>query len=237
MDNIYRDFFEKENISISTEEINAFIKYKELLLEWNEKINLTAITDEKEIIYKHFIDSLLIEKISEISLINKKIIDVGTGAGFPGLPLAIMHKDLQVTLSDSLKKRIDFLRKVTTELQLTNTQCCEGRAEDLGKDPFHREGYDFVVARAVSKLPVLLEYTIPFVKMEGFFIAYKGPEYEFELKESEKALKELGAELYKTYNFKIEEFAMERNILLFKKIYKTPSKYPRRAGMPIKKPL
>lgn len=230
-------YFTKENIKISKVQLKLLSRYKELLLDWNNKINLTAIVEEKEFYYKHFIDSLLLLKIKELELSGKSIIDVGTGAGFPGLPLAIMQKGLFVTLSDSLNKRIEFLKEATKELELPNIYLLEGRAEDLGKNELYRENFDYSVARAVSKMSVLLEYTLPFVKVDGYFIAYKGPEYEEELKESKKALEILGGEIEKVYNFKIDEFGMERNIIFIKKTKSTPEKYPRRAGVPAKKPL
>lgn len=230
-------YFTKENIKISKVQLKLLSRYKELLLDWNNKINLTAIVEEKEFYYKHFIDSLLLLKIKELELSGKSIIDVGTGAGFPGLPLAIMQEGLFVTLSDSLNKRIEFLKEATKELELPNIYLLEGRAEDLGKNELYRENFDYSVARAVSKMSVLLEYTLPFVKVDGYFIAYKGPEYEEELKESKKALEILGGEIEKVYNFKIDEFEMERNIIFIKKTKSTPEKYPRRAGVPAKKPL
>jgi len=230
-------YFTKENIKISKVQLKLLSRYKELLLDWNNKINLTAIVEEKEFYYKHFIDSLLLLKIKELELSGKSIIDVGTGAGFPGLPLAIMQEGLFVTLSDSLNKRIEFLKEATKELELPNIYLLEGRAEDLGKNELYRENFDYSVARAVSKMSVLLEYTLPLVKVDGYFIAYKGPEYEEELKESKKALEILGGEIEKVYNFKIDEFEMERNIIFIKKTKSTPEKYPRRAGVPAKKPL
>ena len=176
-------------------------------------------------------------KISEINLNEKKIIDVGTGAGFPGLPLAITNEKLNVTLSDSLGKRIDFLKYVVKELGLKNVDIVEGRAEDLGQNEEFREKFDFSVARAVSKLPVLLEYTLPFVKTGGFFIAYKGPDYILELEKASQALTKLGGEVFLIKNFKIKEMEIERNIIIFKKTINTPRIYPRRPGAPLKKPL
>lgn len=232
-----KDSFTRENIIISEEEIKGLYRYKELLVEWNDKINLTAIVEDKEVLYKHFIDSLLLTRLEEFDLKGKKLIDVGTGAGFPGLPLATINKDLNVTLSDSLKKRLSFLELVVEELKLQNVSLAWGRAEDLGRKTEYREQFDYAVARAVSKLPILLEYTLPFLKKGGIFVAYKGPDYETELKESERALKELGAKLLLVKNFKIKAVEMERNLLLFEKVYDTPKKYPRKAGIPQKKPL
>lgn len=238
MDKIFnKEAFAKENILISKEEAHLFSKYREMLVEWNKKVNLTSILEGKEVLYKHFIDSLLLMQIPEIELSNKSIIDVGTGAGFPGLPLAIINEKLKVTLSDSLKKRTDFLRYAVNEMELKNVEIIEGRAEDLGQDKTYREMYDYAVARAVSKLPVLLEYTLPFVKQGGFFIAYKGPDYLSELEESKEALAELGGQVFLIKNFKFNEVEIERNIIIFKKNKNTPQKYPRRAGIPLKRPL
>lgn len=238
MDKIFsRESFAKEKLKVSDESVKAFYGYKELLVEWNNKINLTSILESKEIFYKHFVDSLLIMKVTEVNLEGKSMIDVGTGAGFPGLPLAIANKNLKVTLTDSLKKRLVFLDVVTQDLGLNNVDIVWGRAEDLGKDLTYREQYDLAVARAVSKLPTLLEYTLPFVKPGGFFIAYKGPDYQVELEESEKALDILGGRLHSIKNFKLKEMTIERNIIIFEKYKSTPNKYPRPAGTPQRKPL
>jgi 16S rRNA (guanine527-N7)-methyltransferase len=202
--------------------------------------NDANILDISQTIMQDFFTMIMIVDIQNCKVDMaglKETLDVGTGAGFPGLPLAIMQEGLFVTLSDSLNKRIEFLKEATKELELPNIYLLEGRAEDLGKNELYRENFDYSVARAVSKMSVLLEYTLPFVKVDGYFIAYKGPEYEEELKESKKALEILGGEIEKVYNFKIDEFGMERNIIFIKKTKSTPEKYPRRAGVPAKKPL
>lgn len=230
-------YFKKEGFLIEREQAEKFLQYMDLLLDWNKKINLTAIVDEKEIIFKHFIDSLLLMKVKDLPLTGKSFIDVGTGAGLPGLPLAIYSPESKVTLSDSLRKRTDFLNIVKEELAMDNVKVLNGRAEDLAKDPAYREQYDFALARAVSKMPVLLEYCLPFVKLGGYFIAYKGPDYLTELDESKRALKELGGEIVAIESLSIDEMNLERNLILVKKIKKTPDKYPRQAGRPSKKPL
>ena len=238
MDKIFStESFANENLIVSDEDIIALYRYKELLVEWNNKVNLTSILESKEIFYKHFVDSLLLMQISEINLEGKTMVDVGTGAGFPGLPLAIINKGLKVTLTDSLKKRLVFLDFVVQELGLENVDVAWGRAEDLGQNPDYREQFDISVARAVSKLPTLLEYTLPFVKQGGYFIAYKGPDYQLELEESKEALETLGGRLLSIKNLKINEMEIERNILIFEKDKATPNKYPRKAGTPQKKPL
>lgn len=228
----------KENgITVNEEMISRFLRYQELLLEWNEKINLTAITQEEDIYYKHFLDSLLAATLPEIILKGKRLIDVGTGAGFPGVPLAIYERELEVTLTDSLRKRMDYLGLVKEDLDLQNVTLVTGRAEDLGQDTKYREQYDIAVARAVSRLPVLLEYVTPFLKIGGLFIAYKGPEYPEELQESRNAMKILGLELAFVNYFPIRPGYMERNLIAFRKMKSTPKNYPRKAGTPQRKPL
>lgn len=222
------------NINISEDEIENFKIYMELLLEWNEKINLTAITDENDILLKHFVDSLTIKKyISE----NEKIIDIGTGAGFPGIPLAIMNKYNEITLMDSLYKRIVFLNDVIDKLKLNNVKAIHSRAEELARNKNHREKYDVAVSRAVANLSTLVEYMLPFVRIGGKCICMKGPNIEEELKNAKKAIKELGGEVIKIENFKLPESDNERNIVIIKKIRETSSKYPRKPGTPSKEPI
>lgn len=225
---------EEKQININIAEINVekLYNYMKLLLEWNEKINLTAITDEKEIIKKHFIDSLSI-----CNLINEKarIIDVGTGAGFPGIPLAIT-KNIDITLLDSLNKRINFLNEVKQDLELNNVETLHGRAEEITHRKEYREMYDVAVSRAVAPMNVLLEYLLPFVKVGGICICMKGPKALEELQDIEKITKILGGEYVKTINLKFYD-EMERNIVIIKKIHETNNKYPRKPGVPAKQPL
>lgn len=237
MNKEFLEIFTNEGIEVSIQDLSKFFLYKDLLLQWNEKINLTAIVEEKEIFYKHFLDSLLLLKIPGIDLYSKNIIDIGTGAGLPGVPLAITNHNIKVCLSDSLKKRVDFLKEVVNRLNLQNVECIEGRAEDLGRNSDYRGNFDYAVARAVSKIPVLLEYAIPLLKKDGIFFAYKGPDYLEELDESKKALKELNAEIISINKFFISDLSLERNIIAFKKIGDTIEKYPRRPGIPLKRPL
>ncbi len=193
---LFAQAFAKENISVSELQLSQFERYFELLIAWNEKINLTAITAPADVAVKHFVDSLLAFKmLPEDYLKSKTLIDVGTGAGFPGIPLKIMCADLKLTLFDSLQKRLNFLDIVTNELKLSAVRTCHGRAEDGGRDKTMREKYDVATARAVAKMPVLLEYTLPFVKTGGYFLALKGPELDDELAVSEHALKVLGGEV------------------------------------------
>lgn len=224
----------KELMNIDEEKAKKFQKYKDLLLEWNNKINLTAITEENEIILKHFIDSCTILKYIED---NQKIIDIGTGAGFPGIPLKIMNESLKITLVDSLNKRVNFLNEVISELKLENVEGIHSRAEDLGRDNNYREKYDVATSRAVANLSTLLEYLMPFVKVNGICICMKGPNIEEELNEAKKAINELSGKLEGVYNFKLPNSDIERNIIIVRKVDKIKLKYPRKAGMPAKEPI
>ena len=220
-------------INISEKEIDLFYKYMNLLIEWNEKINLTAITDEKDIILKHFIDSLTINNyIKE----KNNILDIGTGAGFPGIPLKIINPESNFILVDSLNKRINFLEEVKDKLQLEKLDLIHSRAEDLAKDINYREMADIVVSRAVSNMRVLVEYMLPFVKVSGVCICMKGPNIKQELDEAKKAIEILGGKIEKIENINLDN-NLERNIIIVRKIKNTPSKYPRKAGTPIKQPL
>ena len=222
------------NIQISDNEIEKFFNYMELLLEWNEKINLTAITDKKEIILKHFVDSLTISRyIKE----NDKVLDIGTGAGFPGIPLSIIKKNNSFTLVDSLNKRVNFLNEVTQELKLNNVDLIHSRAEDLGRDIKHREQYDIVTSRAVANLTVLAEYLLPFVKVGGYCICMKGPNIEDEVNNSKFAIKAMGGRIEKIDSIILPDSDFERNIILIKKLGNIPNRFPRKAGIPIKSPL
>ena len=233
--------FEKEilenskeiNVIITEDEIKSLYQYMKLMLEWNKIINLTAITDEKEVILKHFIDSISINKyIKEAN----KIMDIGTGAGFPGIPLKILNKDIEFILVDSLNKRINFLEEVKKELYLNKLELLHARAEELAKNKKYRENVDIVVSRAVARLRVLAEYMLPFVQENGLCICMKGPNIEEELEESKKALDILGGKIENIEHI-ILPGNLERNIVLIRKIKRTPGKYPRKAGIPVKQPL
>lgn len=234
LEKILSEVLAKEQINISPEQLAQFNRYYELLIEWNEKINLTAITEVQDVAVKHFLDSLLAAKMVE-NLAGKTLIDIGTGAGFPGVPLKIMEKDLKVTLFDSLQKRLKFLDSLCAELKLTDIVTIHGRAEDGGQNKDLREKFDLASARAVARMPVLLEYALPFVKVGGYFLALKGPELDEELKESAKALKVLGGEVAEIGRFSLGGYT--RNIALIKKAAPTPKAYPRKAGNVQKKPL
>lgn len=230
-----KKFIETEkiiNIDIAREEISILYNYMNLLLEYNKKINLTAITDEEEIIKKHFIDSLTISNLIED---NCKVIDVGTGAGFPGIPLAIT-RNIHVTLLDSLNKRINFLNEVKIKLSLENVNAVHDRAEELARNNDYREKYDVATSRAVAPMNVLLEYLLPFVRIGGICICMKGPNVADEITDIDNVAKILGGKYVKTINIKLDE-KMERNIIIIKKEKETSTKYPRKSGIPTKQPL
>lgn len=225
---------EKIDIKFTEEQLNQFYKYMNLLLEWNEKINLTAITDPNEVILKHFIDSLTINKyIKE----NSTLADVGTGAGFPGIPLKILRPDLKITLVDSLNKRINFLNEVINKLNLVNIETVHSRIEDFGKDKKYRESFDFVTARAVANLAVLSEYLLPIAKVGGQCVCMKGSSVEEELSNGKNAIKVLGGKIKNIDEFVLPDSDMSRNVIIIDKIKNTPNKYPRKAGIPVKEPL
>jgi len=224
----------KEYMDIDNVSAEKFAVYMELLREWNEKINLTAITDEEGILVKHFFDSC---SISEFVDNNSKTIDVGTGAGFPGLPLKIVNDTLNLTLVDSLNKRIKFLNEVKNKLGLKNVETVHGRAEDVGIDNKYREKYDFAVSRAVAELRILVEYLLPLVKVGGKVIAMKGPNIDEEVENAKKAVKLLGGEIERIESFRLGNTDNERTVIIIKKIKNTESKYPRKAGIPRKNPL
>ncbi|MBQ2937520.1 MAG: 16S rRNA (guanine(527)-N(7))-methyltransferase RsmG [Clostridia bacterium] len=227
-------YAEKIDIVFDDKQLNQFYDYMNLLIEWNKKINLTAITESEEIILKHFIDSLTINKYIEK---NKSIVDVGTGAGFPGIPLKIYRPDIKVTLVDSLNKRINFLNNVISELELENIYTVHGRIEDFGRNSKYRENFDYVTARAVANLTVLSEYLIPISKVGGKCICMKGSNVEDELEDSSKAINILGGEICKIDKFELPNTNISRNIVIIDKIRSTPSKYPRKSGIPVKEPL
>ena len=222
------------NIEINEEQIKSFEKYMNLLLEWNEKINLTAITQPDEVKLKHFVDSLTVLKYIND---DDKVIDIGTGAGFPGIPLKIMNENTKITLLDSLNKRINFLNIVIETLNLRNIQAIHGRAEEIARNKLYREKYDVAVSRAVANLSTLTEYMLPFVKVGGKCICMKGANVNEELERAQNAIKELGGEIKRVDNFYLSDNDNERNIIIIKKVKETSSKYPRKAGTPSKEPL
>ena len=215
---------------------NKFILYRDLLKEWNKKINITSIEDDEEIYIKHFIDSVLLLNEDNIDE-SKKIIDVGTGGGFPGLPLKIINGNYELTLLDSLRKRIDFLSEAAKALNLRDVKLIHGRAEDFGQNKEHRENYDICVSRAVAPLNVLSEYCIPFVKVGGYFAAYKSDNISREIADSDNAIKKLGGKIKEVKEICLPGTDIVRKIVIIEKNRPTDSKYPRKAGKPSKEPL
>lgn len=220
-----------------TEEKNAILeKYMEGILAWNEKVNLTNITDPAEFRIKHNADSLMCVDFPEF-LDAETVIDVGTGGGFPGIPLAVYAPEKQFTLLDSLNKRLKIIDELAEELGIKNITLVHGRAEDAARAKEHREKYDLCVSRAVSNLATLSEYCLPFIKVGGYLLAYKGPGAEEEVKEAAKALKTLGGSLVDIRETSMEEYGHDHRILVIKKVRNTPKAYPRKAGTPLKEPL
>ena len=235
MKNLLKNACNELNLNIDNSQIDSFLKYKDILLEWNEKINLTAITDDREIILKHFIDCLTVCKFVDFN--NKTFIDVGSGAGFPALPIKIFCENSIPTLLDSLNKRINFLKTVGDKLNLHNITYVHSRAEDAGQDINFREKYDFCVSRAVANLSVLAEFDLPFVKVGGYFIALKGPLLDNELVDAKKAITTLGGEIEKIETIKIPFTDIEHKLVFIKKLRQTPKQYPRKAGKVSKSPI
>lgn len=223
-------------IEFNEEKYNKFIKYMKLVIEWNQKINLTAITEEEEFIKKHFIDCIKVFKSCEIKE-AKSIIDVGTGAGFPGIPIAIMDESKKICLLDSLNKRVNFLNTVINELELNNVYTIHSRAEDGARNPDLREKFDVAVSRAVANMAVLAEFCIPYVNVSGNFIALKGPAIEEELANSKNAIGTLGGKLKNVIELEIEDTDLKHNIVVVNKIKACSLSYPRKAGIITKKPL
>ncbi len=213
-----------------------FDRYFELLLKWNKVMNLTGITDYDDVNEKHFLDSLAIVKVQDMGKISTAI-DIGTGAGFPGIPLKIVYPHLKVTLLDSLNKRIKFLNCVIQELSLENITALHGRAEDLARKAEHREKYDLCVSRAVANLATLSEYCIPYVERGGLFISYKSGEIDEELRKSEKAVFILGGKIDSVEKFCLPDSDIARSFVKIRKEKNTPGKFPRKAGLPVKEPL
>ena len=227
---------EELNISIEEKDINSFEIYKEMLKEWNTKINITTITDDEDIDIKHFLDSLT-PLVTNLFDGKKNLIDIGTGGGFPGIPLKIIKRELNVTLLDSLNKRINFLNEVINRLELEDIIAIHARAEEMSIKPVYREKYDIAISRAVASLNTLSEYCIPFVKLGGYFISMKGPDAEEELKSGNNAIKVLGGRIVDKKLICIPESDIMHSLIIIEKIKETPTKYPRNAGKPKKNPL
>ena len=223
-----------QNIVLSDSKIDQFNLYYELLTEKNKVMNLTAITEYNDVVKKHFIDSMMISRSLDMKKINS-LCDVGTGAGFPGIPLKIVYPHLKVSLVDSVGKRVTFLSEVVEKLKLKDVETIHSRTEDLALNPKYREKYDVVTARAVAAMNVLCEYCIPYAKINGYFAAYKSGNIAEELDSAQRAIKILGGKVEKTDIFDL--YGMGRSVILIKKITGTPKNYPRKAGIPTKSPL
>ena len=223
-------------LSLSEKQKNQFVTYGSMLQEWNQKMNLTAITDSEEIAVKHFLDSLTGVRLVDFSKVET-LIDLGTGAGFPGIPLKIMFPEMKVTLADSLNKRINFLNSVIEQIELSDIIAVHGRAEDLARKPEYREQFDVCASRAVANLATLSEYCIPFVKTKGYFLSYKGPDADREVQEAKNAIERMGGRFEKSDHFTLPPYQDERVLVLIQKEKPTSKKYPRQAGTPAKKPI
>lgn len=225
------------NIFITDIQAEQFFKYYQLLIQWNSIMNLTAITQQNEVVTKHFVDSLSLKRvIDDIGQTSSSLIDVGTGAGFPGIPLKIVFPKLDVTLLDSLNKRVKFLNEVINQLELKNIRAIHGRAEDLGHNNVSRETFDVAVSRAVANLSTLSEYCLPFVKIGGIFVSYKSGKIEEELDNGKRALKKLNGEIEDIVSFSLPNLD-ERCLVKVRKTGVVNKKYPRKAGLPSKEPL
>ena len=231
-----QEAFRKINIELSDQQAASLLIYYEMLVEWNQVMNLTAITEFEDVLLKHFIDSAAIGEIMDMSKV-RTIMDVGTGAGFPGLPLKIVYPHVQITLLDSLNKRIQFLNAVIETLHLDGIHAVHGRAEDFGRDVNYREQYDVCVSRAVANLSSLSEYCVPFVKVGGKFVSYKAGEVEEEVVQAEKAIRTLHCEPAIIKKITLPDSDLLRAFVIIKKKGRLDKKYPRKAGMPTKNPL
>ena len=224
-------------IELNETQLMQLEKYYEMLVEKNKVMNLTAITEYEDVLKKHFLDSLALNQLMKMEGMKIKVLDMGTGAGFPGIPLKIAFPQLEITLMDSLNKRIVFLQEVISELGLSGITAIHGRAEEAALKPEFREKYDLCVSRAVARLVSLSEFCLPFVKQGGYFIPYKSGEIKEELQEAKFAIRELGGEYRKTYEYQLPNSDIERTMIQIEKINHTPKKYPRAGGKPLKQPL
>lgn len=222
------------NIPLNDIQVNQLLDYAKLLVEWNEKINLTAITDDEGIATKHFLDSLT---AINTGFVKGKVIDVGTGAGFPGLVLKIAKPEIKLTLLDSLNKRINVLKDISEKLSINDIEFIHSRAEDCGKNKAYRAKFDTVVSRAVANLTVLAEFCIPFLKQGGYFLALKGPSADEEIKDAKRAIKVLGGKIEDVVEVDIPFTDLKHKIIIIKKVGQTPMKYPRKSGIATKTPI
>lgn len=236
MDHVLKDRLDALNIRLNSVQLRQFDKFYEILLEWNKVMNLTGITEYQDVVEKHFLDSLSIVKILDINK-TEYVIDVGTGAGFPGIPLKIAFPDLNIVLLDSLNKRIKFLDHVIKELKIHGIQTIHGRAEDYARESKYREKFDLCVSRAVANLASLSEYCLPYVKVGGRFVSYKSGDIESEIFEGKRAINILGGRIEDVEKFNIPGTEIHRSFVMIKKEKNIQNKYPRKAGIPTKEPL
>ena len=232
----FLDALSEMGVTLSEQQKEQFVTYYEMLVEKNKVLNLTTVTEFEEVLQKHFLDSLSVCRVLDLDA-PKKVIDVGTGAGFPGIPLKIAFPDLKVVLLDSLQKRLTFLEEVTTELGLENVSFLHARAEDAGKDPAYREQFDFCVSRAVANLSVLSELCLPMVKVGGSFVSYKSGKADEEIAHASRAIRILGGKKARKEHFLLPGSDMERILVVVEKKEPTPKNFPRKAGIPAKKPI
>lgn len=232
----FKKILQKWNITLSDEQEWQFSTFYEMLVEKNKVMNLTAITEFDEVIEKHFLDSVSLGAVLDLKK-ELKVLDMGTGAGFPGIPLKIIYPNLQITLADSLNKRVTFLNEVIEALKLNGIEAIHARAEELARNAAYREQYDLCVSRAVANLSTLSEYCLPFVALNGMFVPYKSGEIEEEVEAAKKAIFLLGGELKQVHQFSFGENDLHRSFVLIEKKKKTPKTYPRKAGTPAKQPL
>jgi 16S rRNA (guanine527-N7)-methyltransferase len=232
----FAELLKEHRFELSDEQVNLFDIYYRELVEWNEKINLTAITEKEQVYIKHFYDSLSLAFFVDLTQVHT-LADIGSGAGFPSIPLKIMFPHLKVTIVDSLNKRILFLKQLIEKLSLSNVNCVHGRAEDVSRIPVFRDQFDLVTARAVAKLSVLNEFCLPFVKKGGFFVAMKGSDVRDETEEAAYSLKELNSRIIESNRMELPIEQSVRHLIRIEKVGPTPVKYPRKAGLPLKSPL
>lgn len=230
-----RAFLKQWNVELTNQMESQLLSYYDLLIEWNQKMNLTAVTEFEDVLIKHFLDSLSILRVWNPE--SCRVIDIGTGAGFPGIPIKIVFPQIRITLLDSLNKRIRFLDAVIESLGLQEIEAVHARSEDLAGSPLYRESFDLCVSRAVANLSVLSEYCLPYVRRKGFFIAYKSSDIAEELKNAQKAIQVLGGEVQSVDQFSLPGTEYGRSLLKIHKIRYTPNRYPRKAGIPTKNPI
>ena len=236
MDKVFEARLKEIGLSLTDRQYEQFDQYYDILVEWNKVMNLTGITEYEEVNEKHFLDSLSIVKSCDMTKVSS-LIDVGTGAGFPGIPLKIVFPEIKVVLLDSLNKRIRFLNEVIAKLGLNGIETIHGRAEDFAKKADYREKFDLCVSRAVANLATLSEYCLPYVKVGGYFVPYKSEEVDEEVEQARNAAKILGGRIEEVYKFKLQGTEIGRSFIKIKKIKSTAKKYPRKAGLPAKEPL